>query len=205
MTGDRANDRNPKWSHDGKAIYVLGNRKSVTDGKTQIWMVPAASGFAASATPQAATRVEGGVVQFDYSPKSNALFYTIDATATDKDDFTALREKYEAQYGHGTRKVSEVYRLDLQSWRAEKVVAEGRYIREFAVTQDGKRVAMITAPDDTVITSEGRARVDIWDADTGKVVSRRRVVAQDGRVAVSVARIAGVESGWHAAGVLLDL
>lgn len=169
LTGDRANDRHPKWSHDGKAIYVLGNRKTVTDGKTQVWCVPAASGVASGATPQAVTKVEGGVSGFDYAPKADALFYSVDATATDKDDFTALRNKTKLDYGHGSRKVSEVYRLDLQSWRAEKVIAEQRYIREFAVTQDGKRVAMISALDDTVVKSEGESRVDIWE--DGKVVT----------------------------------
>jgi Tol biopolymer transport system component len=32
LTGDWANDRHPKWSHDGKAIYMLGNRKRETIG-----------------------------------------------------------------------------------------------------------------------------------------------------------------------------
>lgn len=169
LTGDRANDRHPKWSHDGKAIYVLGNRKSVTDGKTQVWCVPAACGVATGATPQAVTKVEGGVTGFDYAPKADALFYSVDATATDKDDFTALRNKTKLDYGHGSRKVSEIYRLDLQSWRADKVIADGRYVREFAVTQDGKRVAMISAFDDSVVKSEGESRVDIWE--DGKVVT----------------------------------
>src|SRR5438445_7650512 len=53
--------------------------------------------------------------------------------------------------------------------KAEKVIAEKRYIREFAVTADGKRVAMIAAVDDTVIRSEGDSTVDVWDADTNKV------------------------------------
>src|SRR4029077_15958412 len=68
LTGERANDRHPKWSHDGKAIYVLGNRKNVTDGKTQVYRVDAASGFAT-----AVTKVEGGVTGFDYAPKSDGL------------------------------------------------------------------------------------------------------------------------------------
>jgi dipeptidyl aminopeptidase/acylaminoacyl peptidase len=164
LTGERANDRHPKWSQDGQAIYVLGNRKSVTDGKTQVWRVPLKGG-----ETRAVTRVSEGVVSFDYVPQADALYYQVDASATDTDEFAKLRSKYKLDYGHGTRKVSEVYRLDLQTWRPEKVIADGRYIREFAVTRDGKRVGMITAADDSVIQSEGHSRVDVWDADTKKV------------------------------------
>src|SRR5262245_3915661 len=171
LTGDRANDRRPRWAADGKAIYVLGNRKREAEtkppynGSTQVWRVPLDGG-----DPRAITRVEGGVAGFDYATRGDVLYYAVDANATDNDDFTRLRDKHKVEYGHGTRKVSEIFRLDPQSWRAERVIADSRYVREFAVTLDGKRVGMITAPDDTVITSEGRARVDVWDAGTGKVV-----------------------------------
>lgn len=170
LTGERANDRSPKWAHDGKAIYVLGNRKREAEtkppynGTTQVWRVPLDGG-----EPRAVTRVEGGVAGYDYAPQADVLYYAVDATETDQDAFTALRSKYKQDYGHGTRKVSEVFRLDLQTWRAEKVIDDKRYVREFAVTRDGKRVGMITAPDDTVIRSEGDSRVDVWDADTKKV------------------------------------
>lgn len=170
LTGDRANDRHPKWHDDGKSIFVLGNRKREAetkppfDGKTQVWRVPVDGG-----DPRAVTKVEGGITGFDYSPKADALFYSVDATATDNDDFTKLRTKTKLDYGHGTRKVSEIHRLDLQSWRSEKLIAEGRYVREFAATQDGKRIAMVSCIDDTVIKSEGESRVDIWEA--GKVVT----------------------------------
>ena len=118
--------------------------------------------------PRAVTQVEGGVAGFDYAPKADALFYAVDAVgARTRTTSRALRSKFDKlEYGHGTRKVTEVHRLDLQSWRTEKVIADKRYVREFAVTRDGKRVAMITAPDDTVIKSEGSSRVDVWDADT---------------------------------------
>ena len=33
LTKDRAGDHNPKWSADGKAIYVLANRKTKDDPK----------------------------------------------------------------------------------------------------------------------------------------------------------------------------
>src|SRR5688500_16222723 len=50
LTFDRANDRNPKWSADGKTVYFLGNRKrgeekaAPYDGKTQVWQIDLAGG-----------------------------------------------------------------------------------------------------------------------------------------------------------------
>ena len=170
LTSDRANERHPRWAADGKSVYVLANRKREAekkppyDGTAQVWQV-ALDG----SDPKPVTRVEGGVSGFDYAAKADELFYSVDATATDEDAFTKLRTTYKAEYGHGTRKVSEVYRIDLDTWRAEKVIAEKKYVREFAVTADGKRVAMIAAPDDTVIKSEGKSRVEVWDAESKKV------------------------------------
>ena len=172
LTGERANDRNPKWSAEGESIYVLANRKRAGETKppyddtTQVWKVPVASG-----EPQPITRIPGGIVAFDYSPQGNTLAYSVDASTTDEDVFTKLRAKYPAEYGHGKRKVSEVWKLDLSSWRAEKIVDEKRYVREFSATRDGKRIAMITAPDDQVINSEGKSRVDVWDAKGNKVTT----------------------------------
>ena len=106
---------------------------------------------------------------FENAPKVRTLFYSVDAETTDADDFSKLREKFnKVEYGHGKRKVSEVYRQPEGS-KAERVLAEKRYIREFAVTQDGKRIAMISAFDDTVLKSEGESRVDVWE--NGKVVT----------------------------------
>src|SRR5437764_16717 len=73
------------------------------------------------------------------------------------------------EYGHGVRKVSEIHKLDLNSWQTTKVIDETRYIREFAVTIRGDKLALVSAFDDTVVKSEGESRVDIWEA--GKVTT----------------------------------
>ncbi|MBA4188050.1 MAG: S9 family peptidase [Planctomycetaceae bacterium] len=172
LTKDRANERHPKWSADGRSIYVLANRtkqgeKAPLNGKTQVWKVPAEGG-----EPVAVTKIGTGVIGYDYAPKADAVFYSIDATTTDEDDFTALRKKFpNPEYGFGKRTVSEVFRLDAKDEKAkpEQVIADKRYIREFAVTQDGKRIAMVSAIDDTVLKSEGESRVDVWEG--GKIVT----------------------------------
>jgi dipeptidyl aminopeptidase/acylaminoacyl peptidase len=162
LTSDNAGDSHPKWSTDGKAIYVLAKRGE--KAKPQVWKVPLDGG-----KPEAITKVEGGVVAFDYAPKADTLFYTADATATDDDDFSGLRKKYaKIEYGHGTRTVSELFAVDGND--TKKLVADKRYIREFAVTQDGKKIAMVSAFDDSVVKSEGESRVDVWE-DSGAITT----------------------------------
>lgn len=168
LTFDRANDRNLKWTADSTTIYFLGNRrreaekKPPYDGSTQVWRMSRQGG-----EPVPVTRVPGGVSGYDLADGGNWLFYSIEKTHHDDDEFAKLRSKYPADYGHGLRKVSEIYKLDTRTWRREKIVDETRYVREFAVTNDGAKIAMITAFDDTVVKSEGESRVDIWE--DGKV------------------------------------
>lgn len=161
VTKDRGGDRHLRWSADGKALYTLANRGA--KAKTQVWKVTLAG------ESTAVTNVPAGVTGFDYAPKADTVFYTVDAKATDKDDFTPLREKFaKIDYGHGTRTVSELFAVKGDA-KPEKVLADKRYIREFAVTQDGKRVAMVSALDDSVIRSEGESRVDVFE--NGKVTT----------------------------------
>ncbi|HEX4612014.1 MAG TPA: S9 family peptidase [Urbifossiella sp.] len=174
LTTDRANDRHPKWSADGKTVYVLRNArkanaaKAPLDGSAQVWRV-AADG---TTPPGAVTRVKGGVEAFDYAPKADTVFYAIESTVTDTDDFLQLRERFpKIEFGHGKRKVSELYQLTPNGGEGIKVVEEQRYVREFAVSADGKRLAMITAPDDTVVRSEGDSLVDVWDAASKTVTA----------------------------------
>jgi dipeptidyl aminopeptidase/acylaminoacyl peptidase len=170
LTFDRANDRDPRWSADGKSIYFLGNRKRGAetkppyDGTTQVWQLPVEGG-----EPRAVTRVEQGVAGYDLA-QHDQLFYSVDKDASDDDEFAKQRARYPGlEYGAGKHKVSEIWRLDLLTWRAEKIVSEQRYVREFAVTSDGQRVAMVSAANDSVLKSEGESRVDVWEA--GKIVT----------------------------------
>lgn len=171
MTYDRANDREVKWSADGKMLYFLGNRKRESeknapyDGSTQVWRLGIDCG-----EPQPVTRVEGGITGYDLASKVHALFYTTDLNENDADPLSKLRKQFaRLEYGHGKRQVSQLWRLDLSSWRVEKLIDEKRYIRQFAVTTDARKIGLITAYDDSVIKSEGESRVDIWE--NGKVLT----------------------------------
>jgi dipeptidyl aminopeptidase/acylaminoacyl peptidase len=172
LTADRANDRSPRWSADGRTLYFLGNRKRdgekqpPYDGTTQVWRINRDGG-----SPSAVTRVEGGVSLFGLAQSGATLFYTTDGEHADG-DWHDLKQRFkDVDYAHGSNKVSRVWKLDLESWRAEVVVDEKRYIYDLAVWKDGGRLAMITGPDDRVVTFEGRSRVDVYDADSRKTMT----------------------------------
>ncbi len=167
LTSDRAGDRTPQWSADGKTLYFLGNRKREGDkrppydGKTQVWKVAVAGG-----EPTAVTRIEDGVTMFKLSGDGKSLYYV---TQSDHiaDEWKHLREKFkDINYGHGVDKVSQVWKLDLQNWRVEKLIDDQRYIHDLAISPDGRRLAMITSPNDKVVNFEGKSRVDVYDAQT---------------------------------------
>jgi dipeptidyl aminopeptidase/acylaminoacyl peptidase len=172
LTFDRSSDRAPQWDGASRHIYFLGNRKREGekqppyDGKTQVWRISFDGG-----TPQAVTRVEGGVDMFALAREAKVLYYVKHAEHVGG-PFKKLREQFKhIEYGHGVNQFSQVWRLNLQSWREEKVIDAQRVIKEMAVSFGGQRLAMITTPDDTVVSFEGRSRVDVYDAETKKTAT----------------------------------
>jgi len=177
LTFDPAADGSPQWSHDGRFLYFLsarqrpGETRPPLNGQAQVWRLSPAGEEAF-----AVTRVEGGVNRFELSRDGRTLYYTTSEEHF-QDDFKTLRQKNKhLEYGHGVVKVSQLWKLDLESWRAEKLIDENRVIRSFAVSPDESCVALITTPDETALSHEGWSRVDLWHADTRKV----HVVTKDG-------------------------
>jgi dipeptidyl aminopeptidase/acylaminoacyl peptidase len=172
LTFDRASDRAPQWDAASRHIYFLGNRKREGekrppyDGKAQVWRIAVGGG-----EPQAVTRVEGGVEMYALARDANDLFY-VKLTEHIDGPFKKQREQFKhIEYGHGVEQFSEVWKLDLQTWREEKVIDAHRVIKDMIVSHDGQRLAMITTPDDKVVSFEGRSRVDVYDARTKKTTT----------------------------------
>jgi dipeptidyl aminopeptidase/acylaminoacyl peptidase len=164
LTFDRGADNSPKWGPGGHFVYFLGAHKlagekaAPLDGAAQVWRI-APTGGAASPV----TRIKGGVGQFELSKNGRSLYYTVKDEQVD-DEFKALRKKFKhLEYGHGVVQCSQIWKLDLESWRAEKIVDQKRVIHSFTVSPDETRIAMITTPDDKPITNEGWSRVDVYD------------------------------------------
>ena len=152
------------------------------------------------------TKVKDGVTGFDYAPKADAVFYTVDATDDRRGRLLgAAQEVRQARVRPRQAEGERAVRVDAKAGgKPEKIIAEKRYIREFAVTQDGKRIAMISAIDDTVLKSEGESRVDVWE--DGKIVTPPTdVYRAKAATPVRLAGSAGVEPGRHALRLLRHL
>lgn len=170
LTFDRADEAAPRFSPDGRHVYVTANVRRPGDdappwdGTTQVWRIAADGG-----APEPVTREKGGIGTADLSADGRALYYTVVVEGTE-DDWKDLRTRHaELEYGHGETRFTQVWRLDLESWRAEKIVDENRVIHALAVAPDQARIAMVTTPDDELIHLEGWSRIDVWDAATRTV------------------------------------
>jgi dipeptidyl aminopeptidase/acylaminoacyl peptidase len=172
LTADRAGDHLIRWGGGGRWIYFVGSRKREAekqppwDGKPQVWRIGTDGG-----NLEAVTRHEKGIQTYDVARDGKHLFFSAE-TEDIGSEWRSLWHQYsDLTYGHGIAKHSEVWRLDLDSWRTERIVANRRHIYDLALAPDQGRLAMITAPDDTVITFEGRSRVDLCDLASGKIES----------------------------------
>lgn len=170
LTFDRAGDLSPRWSSDSRYIYFgsgrkrAGEEKPPYDGKRQVWRISPEGG-----EPMAVTRVKDGVGSFELSKDGRTLYYTTLKEDVEK-EWQDLRNEYkDLEYGHGVTKFSQVWKLDLVNWRAKKLIDEKRVIRDMEVSFDERRIAMVTTPDEELITNEGWSRVDVYDAETKKV------------------------------------
>ncbi len=170
LTFDSASDRSPHWSNDGKWIYFASGRKNGSavapyDGKTQVWKVAVADGRVIPVT-----RVKSGIDDFRYDG-GDKLYYVI-ADEADDDPWADMRKKFgKLKYGDTTRDVSEIWQLDLTTWRSKKIVDPKRYIFDWSISPDHSRIAMITTPDSKLVSYEGWSQVDIHDMADDKTTT----------------------------------
>ncbi len=170
LTFEAGDESSPQWSADGKFLYYLVGRTRgdgklpPADGKRQVWRLAVDSGVESPVT-----QAESGVDAFEITREGGAVFYSVSKETSD-DAWKPLQEKFgDLEFGEGKRKVSEIWKLDLATWRAEKVIDRERYVHEFSVAPGGRRLAMITTEDDELISLEGRSNVDVFDFTDGKI------------------------------------
>lgn len=157
------------WSPDRASIYFTwgreqpGAKQPPLDGKRQVWRIAADGG-----EPVAITQVPGGIDQYQLAADGAAVYYTTSAESL-AGPWTALRKEFSGvRYAGGKAPKAQLWKLDLQSWRANKLLDFDGVIDGFAVSPDGKRIALVTGPDGKVATLEGQSQITIADASTGK-------------------------------------
>lgn len=168
------------WSPDGRWLYFMGRDKAgrsepPRDGSAQVWRLPADGG-----TPVPVTRAKKGVDAFELSPDGRTLYYLVGSERTDEQWGDLLGRYDDLHYGHGVTTLSEVRRLDLDTWRDEVAAGATRVISEMALSPDGSRLAMITSPDNELIFKEGWSRVDVLELATGAVTELTGQAWRDG-------------------------
>ncbi|MBP6876312.1 MAG: S9 family peptidase [Candidatus Eisenbacteria bacterium] len=166
VTFDPGNDDNPQWSPDSRWLYFTTACGQAEDpppcnGKTQVWKVSLDG-----QEPVPVTRFKDGVEAYALSRDGRTLYFTKSSEEVE-DPWKEMKEEYkDLEYGKGVMNYSELWALDLVTWRTEKLIDENRVIGEFAVSPNGKRIAMVTTPTEELITNEGLSRIDVWDRDT---------------------------------------
>lgn len=171
LTFDGMGAGSPLFSPDGKVIYFGGRVDWGTDtppynGKRQVWQVPA-DGVPATAV----TRAKEGVSAFALAPGGETLYYTV-SQESKEGDWQDLQGKYaDLEYGDGVKKLHQVRKLDLVTWRDQEVLPAERVIWDLALSPDGKKLALITTLDNELIFREGWSQVEVADLATGKLTS----------------------------------
>jgi len=150
-----------RWTKDGATLLFLGN---VEKRGSQVWQISTAGGPA-----KPITDLDGGVRAFDLSPDEKALYALSDAPLVDP-TFAELRKEFaKLEYGTGGKKRTALWRLDRASGKGEKLLDQPFYLHELAASPDGKRIALIVAPDDSVAAFEGRSYVGLFDLASKQV------------------------------------
>jgi len=172
LTFDPAADDHATWSPDETWIYFTTSRErdekeAPYNGKTQVWRVAPTGGEIFPVT-----RLEEGVDGFALSADGHTLYYTTGQKHYVKDEWESLRREFpDVEYGDGVITASQLWSLDLRTWRSRKLVDEGRVIVDFSVSPDERHIALLTRPDNELISNEGWSTVDLYDAATGSLTT----------------------------------
>ncbi len=162
LTFHKGSDGHPRWAPNSNAVYFSSSRS----GSNQVWRVNKDG-----KQLRQITHHKGGVRQWQLSANGKILYYTRSVKKT-ADPWRSLKTRFsKLKYGHGVAKLSQLWSLNMTTWRRTKLIDAKRVVVAFDVSTDQKRIAMITRPTPELITNEGWSTVDIWDRGTRKITS----------------------------------
>lgn len=156
------------WGSQGKYIYFTSSRdlasNDLNEGTSQIWRIAISGGEA-----QAITSVSDGIGIYEMSAKNNAIYYTVQISQF-ADEWEKLRSEHPALiYGREQQVMTEIWQLDLKSWRSELVTSVQGVLTSFSVAPDGNKFAFVSKPDTTLLSGEGWSVIEIFDFASGEL------------------------------------
>ncbi len=164
LTFDEAYDGSLQWGANDNWLYFSSRRGSKGDdlprnGKKQVWRIkPDGSQL------MAVTRLEGGVEDWSLSYDGRRVYYVVSDEEQIDDQWKDLRKDHDdIEYGHGLVDYSELWKLDVVTWKHTQLWDEDRVIQYFTPTPDGTKIAIITTPDTRLITNEGWSELGVYD------------------------------------------
>lgn len=167
LTFDEAHDGSLQWGANEEWLYFSSRRGNRGDavprnGKNQVWRIkPDGTQL------MAVTRLCTGVRSWLLAEDGSTLYYLLVDETHLKDEWKSLRKEHsDVEYGHGIVDYSELWNLHLLTWKHEKVWDQDVVIRFFAPSPSGEHIAIITTPDNRLITNEGWSTIGIYDVAT---------------------------------------
>jgi acylaminoacyl-peptidase len=139
-------DYDPKWSPDGASILFLSRRQFGKDDKGNALYVINAKGGEARLLHKS----KDGVDNPQWSPDSKTVYFLSYVAKKQKDDVKVIKRLTFWFNGLGfiSNKRKHIFKVDLGSGKAVQVTRGEFDVADFAVSNDGKRVAYLAAASD---------------------------------------------------------
>ncbi len=170
LTFSKEDEKNPKFSPDGKFIAFISNRKSDRDekeAKDQIWLLPVDGGEAFKLT-----NASEGVISFKWMPDGGSILYLTQETLDKPEKEKKERDKklkFDAVVVDKEKYRKEFYLVDVKTKREKKIFTGDYGISQFDISPDGKLVVYNTNYTGDIDDSR---KFDLWilNVETGKSV-----------------------------------
>jgi len=168
LTFSKENERNPKFSPDGKFIAFISNRKANADEKEtkeQIWLLPVDGGEAYKLTNS-----PEGVISFQWLPDSKGILYLTQETLPKPEKEKKERDKklkFDPTIVDREKYRKEFYIIDVKTKKERKIFTGDYGIDQFDVSPDGKLIVYNTNYTGDIDDSK---KFDLWilEIETGK-------------------------------------
>ncbi len=168
LTFSNEDERNPKFSPDGKFIAFISNRKSdpqEKETKNQIWLLPVDGGEAFKLT-----NAPEGVISFQWMPDGKNVLYLTQETLPKPEKEKKERDKklkFDPTVVDKEKYRKEFYIVDVKTKKERKIFTGDYGIEQFDVSPDGKFVVYNTNYTGDIDDSK---KFDLWllEVETGK-------------------------------------